>query len=488
MVFLFDGLSFRFSQGSPADKIHRNVAKSPSVASSPTSGTFPTKRSSPAPPQRGNARGPRTSQQSTMAEVNRRRAVSRTRVGPTGNMASDSRNPTSSRAVETRRSPTEPMEGVVASEKQQVASATMENDAPMPQVQPTSGSHLKREEMEPTEGHAERPKNTQRSLEHSPNQMGGDTEKKASAHVSESRSRRGSRSSKPDTTLNSLAAQEAGRESRNVLGGNGGNDVDPAPVSVGPIPPGGASSPTKGIFGTGPGDGPQPVATRRKSTNGTNGKDSNSRTPDTAQQPKPVSRSASPTENQDGHQASTAIRDAIRDPTGPRSIVETTMSTSMEALPVTTATATARRSSNSVKQPGAILSGPAASPTLPATSRSRKPSQSRNPPPASSSPPLSSGRGTREDAGPAEPEIEEVEEDSEGSENEPKYCHCGQVSYGQMIGCDNDRCPREWFHLACVKMEKVPSSKTKWFCSRACREQARGLKTEEARGGSSGDR
>ncbi|XP_052820948.1 inhibitor of growth protein 4-like isoform X3 [Mya arenaria] len=32
--------------------------------------------------------------------------------------------------------------------------------------------------------------------------------------------------------------------------------------------------------------------------------------------------------------------------------------------------------------------------------------------------------------------------------NEPTYCLCHQVSYGEMIGCDNLDCPIEWFHLS----------------------------------------
>merc|ERR1712029_243014 len=31
--------------------------------------------------------------------------------------------------------------------------------------------------------------------------------------------------------------------------------------------------------------------------------------------------------------------------------------------------------------------------------------------------------------------------------NEPTYCLCQQVSYGEMIGCDNQDCPIEWFIL-----------------------------------------
>ncbi|XP_050520867.1 inhibitor of growth protein 4 [Daktulosphaira vitifoliae] len=46
--------------------------------------------------------------------------------------------------------------------------------------------------------------------------------------------------------------------------------------------------------------------------------------------------------------------------------------------------------------------------------------------------------------------------------NEPTYCLCNQVSYGEMIGCDNPDCPIEWFHFACVKLTTKP--KGKWFC------------------------
>ena len=50
-----------------------------------------------------------------------------------------------------------------------------------------------------------------------------------------------------------------------------------------------------------------------------------------------------------------------------------------------------------------------------------------------------------------------VEEDEDGDgENEPRYCYCQQVSYGEMVGCDAKDCKREWFHLPCVGMTKPP--------------------------------
>lgn len=28
--------------------------------------------------------------------------------------------------------------------------------------------------------------------------------------------------------------------------------------------------------------------------------------------------------------------------------------------------------------------------------------------------------------------------------SEPRYCYCNGVSYGEMVACENDECPREW--------------------------------------------
>ncbi|KAI2653037.1 Inhibitor of growth protein 4 [Labeo rohita] len=43
--------------------------------------------------------------------------------------------------------------------------------------------------------------------------------------------------------------------------------------------------------------------------------------------------------------------------------------------------------------------------------------------------------------------------------NEPTYCLCHQVSYGEMIGCDNTDCSIEWFHFACVGLTTKPRGK-----------------------------
>lgn len=46
--------------------------------------------------------------------------------------------------------------------------------------------------------------------------------------------------------------------------------------------------------------------------------------------------------------------------------------------------------------------------------------------------------------------------------DEPTYCLCDQISFGEMILCDNDLCPIEWFHFSCVSLTTKP--KGKWFC------------------------
>lgn len=55
--------------------------------------------------------------------------------------------------------------------------------------------------------------------------------------------------------------------------------------------------------------------------------------------------------------------------------------------------------------------------------------------------------------------------------NEPTYCLCNQVSFGEMIGCDNEECPIEWFHFQCVGLTTKP--KGKWYCPKCMPERKR---------------
>lgn len=74
--------------------------------------------------------------------------------------------------------------------------------------------------------------------------------------------------------------------------------------------------------------------------------------------------------------------------------------------------------------------------------------------------------------------------DEEGGEDKRLYCTCQQVSYGNMVACDDGDCPYEWFHwgmsplqflvlhvqsltswllyIACVNLTKEPPGK--WYC------------------------
>ena len=48
--------------------------------------------------------------------------------------------------------------------------------------------------------------------------------------------------------------------------------------------------------------------------------------------------------------------------------------------------------------------------------------------------------------------------------NEPTYCVCQQVSFGEMIACENDDCPIEWYHFSCVGLSVKNKVKGRWVC------------------------
>ncbi|KAK1919953.1 hypothetical protein P3342_002247 [Pyrenophora teres f. teres] len=108
---------------------------------------------------------------------------------------------------------------------------------------------------------------------------------------------------------------------------------------------------------------------------------------------------------------------------------------------------------------------------------------------AKSNPPSSAASSVAQEQEYQEPEAEaEPEAESEEDGDEPRYCYCNEVSYGNMIACDNDDCPREWFHLACVHLEKAPTGRTKWFCSDECKDTHAKAKTKGAVRGVVGNR
>lgn len=60
------------------------------------------------------------------------------------------------------------------------------------------------------------------------------------------------------------------------------------------------------------------------------------------------------------------------------------------------------------------------------------------------------------------------------SGQEPTYCYCNQVSFGEMVGCDGDTCEREWFHLPCIGFKNPP--KGKWYCDDCLAKMKKGRK------------
>ncbi|PTB64079.1 hypothetical protein BBK36DRAFT_1178160 [Trichoderma citrinoviride] len=55
----------------------------------------------------------------------------------------------------------------------------------------------------------------------------------------------------------------------------------------------------------------------------------------------------------------------------------------------------------------------------------------------------------------------DAEDDEEGGDDK-RYCLCHNVSYGDMVACDNDNCPYEWFHWSCVGLKSEPNGT--WYC------------------------
>lgn len=47
-------------------------------------------------------------------------------------------------------------------------------------------------------------------------------------------------------------------------------------------------------------------------------------------------------------------------------------------------------------------------------------------------------------------------------DDEDLYCFCQQVSYGEMVACDNPTCKYEWFHYDCVGLKEIPNGV--WYC------------------------
>lgn len=126
------------------------------------------------------------------------------------------------------------------------------------------------------------------------------------------------------------------------------------------------------------------------------------------------------------------------------------------------------------------------------------PANSPTPPPLSPTPPPPAAATThsplhRQDAA-TPPPHSDMDDDEDEEEQDPdspsatRYCYCDRGSYGEMIGCDNPQCPREWFHLGCTDLKEMPGETDKWYCRDcrpifAAREGKRGRVGRGGRGG-----
>lgn len=56
----------------------------------------------------------------------------------------------------------------------------------------------------------------------------------------------------------------------------------------------------------------------------------------------------------------------------------------------------------------------------------------------------------------------EAEDDQPEDDDEPRYCYCNGVSYGEMVACDGEGCVKEWFHLDCAGLKVAPKGNGKF--------------------------
>ena len=64
----------------------------------------------------------------------------------------------------------------------------------------------------------------------------------------------------------------------------------------------------------------------------------------------------------------------------------------------------------------------------------------------------------------------------DGENDNRHYCTCHRVSFGDMVACDDNECPYEWFHWECVGITKEPQGI--WICSTCTERRAKAKKTK----------
>ncbi|KZT43298.1 hypothetical protein SISSUDRAFT_1124835 [Sistotremastrum suecicum HHB10207 ss-3] len=89
-----------------------------------------------------------------------------------------------------------------------------------------------------------------------------------------------------------------------------------------------------------------------------------------------------------------------------------------------------------------------------------------------SPPPIEDSSSSRGFVGDLHPLSQADRETADDGDPEKKYCVCGGQSWGEMIGCDDDNCKREWFHLSCVGLTTAPDPDDKWYCDECTKKRA----------------
>ncbi len=88
--------------------------------------------------------------------------------------------------------------------------------------------------------------------------------------------------------------------------------------------------------------------------------------------------------------------------------------------------------------------------------------ESKTPDPKIETVVLSNGSSLKAGTGAISGQAPKVEATVANEEENELYCFCQRVSFGEMVGCDNDDCKYEWFHYECVGLKEPP--KGKWYC------------------------
>lgn len=76
-----------------------------------------------------------------------------------------------------------------------------------------------------------------------------------------------------------------------------------------------------------------------------------------------------------------------------------------------------------------------------------------------------------------EPTTDQAQE-RESDDESNIYCICQKSSSGDMIGCDNSKCHKQWFHFECVNVTVAPPDNRKWYCPDCCKRSHKSYRPE----------